>query len=300
MLKEAIGSVLGQTFQDFEMLVVDDYSTDHTRDAVASFSDSRIVYIMNDRGAGGAGTRNAGIFRAKGKWVAFLDDDDIWLPQKLTLLHAKILDNDGSAGLIYTGAASYDFVERKELQPRIPEREGWLINDLLSKNYIGTFSTVAVRTDLLLNVGGLDEQFTALQDRELYTRIVRLTRVACIKENLSYIRVANPDRITFAPRKKLESSIRYFEKNRAFIRQDPKLKHKAASRVFLLALQDGDLEEAAKAFPWTCAGLFIDSSHASHTFRSAFYLYKAKLGRFLRSAPRIRKLLHRMTEAHLK
>ena len=300
MLKDAIRSVLGQTFQEFEMLVVDDYSTDHTQEAVASFNDPRIIYIMNDRGAGGAGTRNAAIFRAKGEWVAFLDDDDMWLPQKLSLLHTKILENDGSAGVIYTGAVSYDFGKKCELEPRVPEKEGWLHSDLLYKNYIGTFSAVAIRTDLLLNVGGLDENFTALQDMELYTRIARLTSVAFIQTNLSYIRVANPDRITFSTKKKLESSILYFEKNRAFIRQDPKLRHKAASRVFIFALHAGNLKEAIKVLPWTFLGLFIDSSHAVHTFRSAFYLYKARLGRFLRSFSRIQKLLHRMTGAHLK
>ena len=300
MLRDAIRSVLAQTFQKFEMLVVDDYSTDHTREVVGSFNDKRIKYIINDRGGGGAGTRNAGIFRAKGKWVAFLDDDDIWLPQKLTLLHMKILEDDGSAGLIYTGAAAYDFENKRELQSRIPEKEGWLQNDLLCRNYIGSYSAVAVRTDLLLNVGGLDENFTALQDRELYTRIARLTRVAFIRANLSYIRVANADRITCSPKKKLESSILYFEKNRIFIRQEPKLRHKAASRVFMLALQGGNLKEAIKALPWTFAGLFIDFSHAFQIFRSASFLYKTKLGRFLRSFSRIQNIIRLLIAPRLK
>ena len=287
LLKEAVRSVLAQTFQDFEMFIVDDHSTDHTREVVGSFNDSRIIYIMNERGRGGAGTRNAAIFRARGEWVAFLDDDDIWLPQKLSLLHMKILNSNGSAGLIYTGAASYDFEENRELHPRVPEKEGWLQNDLLSKNYIGTFSAVALRTDLLLDVGGLDEDFMALQDWELYTRIAQLTKVAFIKTNLSYIRVANPDRISFSTKKRLESSILYLRKNRTSINKDPKLRHKAASRVFIFALQDGNLKEAMKALPWTFVGLFIDFSDAFRTFRSALYLYKAKLGRLLRSCSRI-------------
>lgn len=297
MLREAIRSVLGQSFQEFEMLVVDDYSTDHTKEVVGSFNDDRVVYIMNDRGAGGAGTRNAGIFRARGKWVAFLDDDDIWLPQKLSVLHGKILEDGGSAGIIYTGAISYDFEKERELQPRIPDKEGQLDRKLLCNNCIGSFSAVAIRTDLLIHVGGLDEDFTALQDRELYTRIARLTRVAYVKTVLSYIRVANTDRISFSPKKKLESSLLYWRKNRALINGDPKLRHKAASRVFLFALQDGDLKESVKAFPWTAAGLVVDLPNARHTLRSVYALYRSKLALLLKSYSATRKIIFRLKRA---
>ena len=124
-------------------------------------------------------------------------------------------------------------------------------------------------------------------------RIIRLTRVAFIKTKLSYIRVSNTDRITFSPMKRLESSILFLGKNRAFISQDPKLRHKAESRIFICALEDGNLKEAIKALPWTFAGLFIDFFYASHIFRSAFFLYKGKLGRFLRSSSRIQKMFSR-------
>ena len=83
LLKGAIQSVLKQTYENFELIVVDDASTDNTKNIVKSFYDNRIRYMMNYHAKGGAGARNAGIFIAKGKWVAFLDDDDIWLPEKL-------------------------------------------------------------------------------------------------------------------------------------------------------------------------------------------------------------------------
>ena len=76
MLREAIQSVLDQTFTDFELLVVDYHSSDNTAEVVASVADPRIIYLINDHARGGAGTRNAGTFRAKGEWVAFLDSDE--------------------------------------------------------------------------------------------------------------------------------------------------------------------------------------------------------------------------------
>lgn len=84
LLKEAIDSVLSQTFQDFEIIVVDDGSTDNTREIVARISDSRIVYHFQ-RNEGVNRARNKGIEISKGEYLAFLDHDDIWLPFKLEL-----------------------------------------------------------------------------------------------------------------------------------------------------------------------------------------------------------------------
>ena len=83
LLKRAVESVLSQTFEDFELIVIDDHSTDDTASVVKSFTDHRMRYLTNQRTKGACGARNTGIFSAKGKWVAFLDDDDVWLPEKL-------------------------------------------------------------------------------------------------------------------------------------------------------------------------------------------------------------------------
>ena len=131
LLKEAIQSVFDQTFENFELIVIDDHSTDKTKDVVSSFHDSRIKYILNDHAKGGAGTRNAGIFRAKGEWIAFLDDDDIWLPKKLELQYKKIQEIDCTVGLIYTGYAVYDFDKKREILVAIPKKDGSIQNDLL-------------------------------------------------------------------------------------------------------------------------------------------------------------------------
>ena len=109
LVKEAIQSVLDQTFDNFELIIVDDHSTDNTKDVVQSYSDKRICYVLNDHIKGAAGARNAGLSRSGGKWVAFLDSDDVWLPKKLELVYEKIKEVDTDVGLIYTGFADYDF-----------------------------------------------------------------------------------------------------------------------------------------------------------------------------------------------
>src|SRR5581483_7703419 len=83
LLHAAIASVLSQSFQDFEILVVDDHSQDHTAQVVQRFRDGRIKYLRHETRRGGAAARNTGIQNSSGEYIAFLDDDDEWLPEKL-------------------------------------------------------------------------------------------------------------------------------------------------------------------------------------------------------------------------
>ena len=78
-----INSVLAQTHQNWELLIVDDCSADNTREVVAAFGDPRIKYFRNEKNLGAALSRNKALREAKGRWIAFLDSDDLWMPEKL-------------------------------------------------------------------------------------------------------------------------------------------------------------------------------------------------------------------------
>ena len=93
-IKETINSVLKQTYTNWEIIIVDDCSTDNTDEVVASFKDERIKYIKNEKNSGAAVSRNRALREAKGKWIAFLDSDDIWLPEKLEKQIA-FMENNG-------------------------------------------------------------------------------------------------------------------------------------------------------------------------------------------------------------
>lgn len=84
-IAESIKSVLVQTYKNWELLIIDDCSTDNTDEVVASFHDERIRYFKNEINSGAAISRNRALREAKGKWIAFLDSDDLWFPQKLEL-----------------------------------------------------------------------------------------------------------------------------------------------------------------------------------------------------------------------
>jgi len=102
MLRQAIMSVLQQTYQDFEIIVVDDGSTDDTEEVVRGFNDDRIRYIRHDENRGAAAARNTGIKAALGEYIAFQDSDDEWLPEKLEK-QIRVLENvPAEVGVVYS------------------------------------------------------------------------------------------------------------------------------------------------------------------------------------------------------
>ena len=82
-ISKTIESVLEQTYKNWELLIVDDCSTDNTDEIVSKYDDDRIIYLKNKKNSGAAVSRNKALKNAKGKWIAFLDSDDLWLPEKL-------------------------------------------------------------------------------------------------------------------------------------------------------------------------------------------------------------------------
>lgn len=96
LIAETIRSVLSQTYTQWELIIVDDCSNDDTDDVVASFSDERIRYLKNKKNSGAAVSRNRALREAKGRWIAFLDSDDVWMPEKLARQIAFMEENQYS------------------------------------------------------------------------------------------------------------------------------------------------------------------------------------------------------------
>lgn len=93
-IAEAIQSIIEQTYKTWELLIVDDCSTDNTDEIVASFKDERIKYFKNEKNSGAALTRNEALRKAQGEWIAFLDSDDVWMPEKLEK-QIKFMNDNG-------------------------------------------------------------------------------------------------------------------------------------------------------------------------------------------------------------
>jgi len=103
LITRAVHSVLNQTYQDFEYIVVDDASTDNTEEVIKGFKDERIKYIKHEKNRGPSAARNTGIKAAKGEYIGFLDSDDEWLPEQAEKQVSKFLESPDNVGVIYCG-----------------------------------------------------------------------------------------------------------------------------------------------------------------------------------------------------
>ena len=186
----AIESVLAQTFQDFEVVVVDDGSTDGTTASVAEFADHRIRLIRHERNRGGSAARNTGIRASSAPYVAFLDSDDEWLPTKLQRqLEVFARSDNEELGLVYTGA-EWIFPNGR-VWLRIPRPEVDLARALLTENVIGETSVGMVRRSALDAIGRFDESLPSCQDMDLWLRICERFHAHLVPEPL--VRVTKAD-----------------------------------------------------------------------------------------------------------
>jgi len=185
---EAIQSVLEQTYRNFEIIVVDDGSTDDTKQALIPYKD-RITYIYQEN-QGGAAARNTGIKAAKGKYIAFLDSDDLWFPQKLER-QVEILDNHDDFALVYTNIVYIDNAGRFNA-PGYSSRmflSGYLFKEtLLRKVACGHPPTWLIRKTCFEEIGGFDPEFRTSHDRDMIVRIAREYEIYGIKDPLTMVR----------------------------------------------------------------------------------------------------------------
>ena len=170
-LPKALNSVLQQSYQDFEIVVVDDASVDHTPQVVARFKDPRIRYLRHDTNKGGSAARNTGIINSSSPFLAFLDDDDEWVVDKLQKQLSAILKSPQEVGVIYTGHMTVDLATGKVLDKQVPVKNGDLSRALLIENCVGSTSTVLLRRECLNRVGLFDESLPCSQDYDLWIRI---------------------------------------------------------------------------------------------------------------------------------
>lgn len=194
-LHDSIRSVLNQTFADFELVVVDDASTDETEAIVAGIDDSRIRYIRHEINRGVSAARNTGIDRARGDIVAFQDSDDEWLPEKLRKQMGVFDDAPADVGVVYTGMRrTVNGDERYIPYPGVTHKEGDIQRSIVKQNFIST-QMAAVRRECFDEVGDFDEELPALVDWDLWIRISEQYHFRLVDEPLVEGGV-NPDSIS--------------------------------------------------------------------------------------------------------
>lgn len=182
LVEKAIKSVLAQTYTDHEILVCDDASTDNTPHVIKSFKDPRIRYTRYENNIGVIEVRNNAIMKSTGSYIAFLDDDDEWLPTKLEKQVSVLDDSPDNLGLVYTGVYSID-TSGRIVEITIHRFKGNVLNRLLFNSFITT-STVIVKKQCFDIVGLFDPEYQSASDNDMWIRIAEIFEFDYVGEPL--------------------------------------------------------------------------------------------------------------------
>lgn len=192
----AISSVLAQTYQNFEIIVVDDNSSDSTKQICHRLQefDGRIHYMRNDKNFGPAKSRNNGIEKAKGEFITFLDSDDLYYTDKIQL-QVEALEKNPSVGFCYGYfACTHDIFETKNYDFKKWDSSLNLYPSfLLPNNFFIVTPAVMLRCNLLRKVGGFDSDMKICEDLELWSRILLHTGSICITRPIVAIHIRKDD-----------------------------------------------------------------------------------------------------------
>ena len=263
IVSRAIDSALAQTYENSEIIVIDDSPQSEDRDRMKTEIQNRygdsITYVQNEQNMGACASRNRGFALSKGQYIAFLDDDDEWLPQKLALM-LQCFDSD-DVGMVYCRLLPLknDKPIKRTRQRRL---EGSVLPQLLISNFIGGCSVPLFRKDVVEQAGLFDVSFPASQDIDLYVRVaehwsVRYLDVPLVKYFMS------KDSITGNQRRQMDGRLRLLEKHDSLFNQYPTSRKRYAITIVSGYLSIGESRVAwdlfRKEYGITLASLFRHS-----------------------------------------
>lgn len=273
MLRRALESVLNQTFDDFEILIIDGTRSEETKDIVKSHRDGRLRYIPQ-RGKGIANARNLGVLKARGEFIAFLDDDDCWRKDKLELQVEAFRELPKNYGLIYTAFTYYYLEKEKVLGIKHPLASGDVYRHMLKDNITGT-STIMVRRECFKRVGPFRESFPTCEDWDMWLRMSKICYFGAIDEPLVDYSI-HSGQFSFA--KYLAGRYRMIEEH-GDIRHDPQVLSYHLLQIGILKLFRGDRSGAVdilRAFRLnpTMRGNILDIIRSLLDVRTKIYILK--------------------------
>ncbi|MGA1794841.1 MAG: glycosyltransferase family 2 protein [bacterium] len=190
LLRRAVECVLDQTFDDWELLVVDDASTDGTSEYLSQCTDPRVRPLRNPANRGAQESRNLGIRHARGEFVCFLDSDDLWVPEKLALQMDAMNRRGRNAGVVYSYCGIMESQTGRRYDWQSPDCEGDIYGDILARPFID-FITPMIRRECLHLIGPLDPNVPSYQEWDTFIRIARNYIFVRVPHTLAYYRLHN-------------------------------------------------------------------------------------------------------------
>lgn len=212
-LSSAVRSALDQTWPRVEVIVVDDASTDGTPELLQALAaeDERVRVIRNEAPCGGPCSRNTGIAAATGPYIAFLDDDDLWMPSKLRVQHDLMKADPGASAVSCGFVIEFSSWRRRTVRLPPPKESG----EILRVNYLGGASMCLTTKVVLAAVGGFDPELRSCQDWDLWIKLCDAGRVLACGEILVHYVPHREPRISNSLRSVYEGRRRFYRRYRA-------------------------------------------------------------------------------------
>jgi glycosyltransferase involved in cell wall biosynthesis len=251
LLRRAIHSVLAQTDADFELLVVDDNSSDDTSKVVEEFSDERIVYIKRPVNGGSSAARNTGIGHASGRYIAFLDDDDEYLSDFLARTRHAFSTIPTSVGATFcrtlivetTHAEERVIGERVPTAPPLHDRERAVLF-VIRKQPLSSGWGFTIRAELFERVGLFDESLPAAVDWDLFIRMARHCDFHVIPQVLIRQHKHGGPQLTKPSPQRYRARAQILKKHLEAFRASPEVHHELCCNIGLLYYRAGDKQLA--------------------------------------------------------
>lgn len=225
IVERALQSIAAQEYENLEIILVNDAPEDNVLAGklkkMTSTLSRKVKYIEMEHNSGACAARNRGIKESLGEFVAFLDDDDEWKPQKIK----KQVDSftDTEIGLSYCNFWINE-EGKKELRIHTDKQlpEGNIFNKLFEKNYIGSSSFPMIRKNVLIKAGLFNPDMPALQDWELWLRIAQKCKVVYIGEPLGIYYFYKGDRISAHPERRIKGFEIIYNQHKEYLRDNRK------------------------------------------------------------------------------
>lgn len=244
ILKRAIDSALYQTYKNIQIIVVDDAPDYERHEEIVELIDSygeAVQYHINTRKTGACASRNDGIKMSIGDYIALLDDDDAWLPQKLELLIPLIKDN---VGLAYGKFETINAKGNIYIQHPRKSYSGMICDELfLYGNFIGGCSVPVMLKKSVIDVGMFDEELQSAQDYDLWIRVAKKYEVAYKNEVVVNYYISK-DAISSSPMRKLISREYLLQKYASDYKRLPAAQNRVVSDAIYCLFASGNIKEA--------------------------------------------------------
>jgi glycosyltransferase involved in cell wall biosynthesis len=273
-LARSVESIVAQTCADWELLIVND-APSVSVDGVLP-DDGRISYLKHERNRGAPAARNTGIGAAEGEFIALLDDDDAWQPEKLDEQLRQFRRLPADYGMVYTGR---EIVRDGDVvNVYTPEASGRLFDRLLAGNIVPS-ETPLIRHECFERVGTFDTSFRSFQDLDMWLRIAREYRIGAINEALAVAYRGHGDRISTDMHRKYAGLNRLLEKYKKDFRNHPEVLSQRYKTLGIYAINSGRPVAARDCFcksirlggrdPLTL--VYLLACHAPGTLRRRFF-----------------------------